>query len=69
MCDHSTGGGVNGFNVNQVVKGAVAGCFVILGFRVISGEDFAQPKPYNPATGTTSQGEIALPLTAIRNFN
>jgi hypothetical protein len=60
---------MNGFNVNQIVKGAVAGCFVILGFRVIGGENFAQLKPYNPATGKTSQGEIALPLDAIRDFN
>ena len=60
---------MNGFNVNQIVKGAVTGCFVILGFRVIGGEDSAQLKSYNPATGATSRGEIALPLTAIKNFN
>ena len=37
------------FHVNQIVKGAKAGTFVILGFRAIGGEAHAQVKPVNPA--------------------
>lgn len=57
------------FNVNQIVKGAVAGTFVILGFRVIDGNECAQVKPYNAATGKTGRGEMALPLTKLVAFN
>lgn len=54
------------FQVNQIVKGQVAGSFVILAFRSIGGEQYAQVKPYNPETGKTGRGEMALPLTAIK---
>lgn len=54
------------FNVNQIVKGQNAGTFVILGFRAIGGEEYAQVKPFNPATGATGRGEMALPLSALR---
>ena len=57
---------MNSFNVNQIVKGAVAGQFVILGFRNIGGEEYAQVKEYNPMTGKTGRGEMALPITALR---
>lgn len=54
------------FQVNQIIKGQVAGQFVILAFRTIGGEQYAQVKPYNPATGQHGRGEFALPLDAIR---
>lgn len=54
------------FQVNQIVKGQAAGQFVILAFRTIGGEQYAQLKPYNPATGKAGRGEMALPLTAIK---
>ena len=39
------------FEVNQIVRGQVAGVFVVLGFRKVAGEDMVQVKPYNPETG------------------
>lgn len=54
------------FQVNQIVKGQAAGQFVILAFRTIGGEQYAQVKPYNPETGKTGRGEMALPLDAIK---
>lgn len=55
------------FNVNQIVKGHVAGTFVILGFRTIGGEQCAQLKCVNPDNhAQTARGELALPLTALR---
>lgn len=55
------------FNVNQIVKGKRAGTFVILGFRTIGGEQYAQVKAVNPADHTqTARGELALPLDAIQ---
>lgn len=56
---------MNQFSINQIVKGKVCGFFVILGFRMIGGETYAQLKCYNPESGKTSAGELALPLTAI----
>ena len=54
------------YEVNQIVKGKVAGHFVILGFRKIEGEDYAQLKAVNPANfAQHAAGEIALPITAI----
>ena len=54
------------FQVNQVVKGKTAGQFVILAFRTIGGEQYAQVKEYDEVTGKARRGEIALPLTAIK---
>ena len=51
--------------VNQIVKGKVAGFFVILGEREVAGEKLYQVKPYNPATGKTGRGEMALPAEAL----
>ena len=57
------------FNLNQIVKGAAAGTFVIIGFREINSEDYAQLKEVNPNNHSqTAPGEISLPLTAIRNI-
>ena len=54
------------FNVNQIVKGKVAGYFVVLGFRKIDGEDYAQLKSVNPANfAQQAAGELALPITSI----
>lgn len=55
---------MNTFTVNQIVKGHKAGEFVILGFRNIGGEDYAQLKEHK--NGKLGRGEIALPLTAIK---
>jgi len=53
------------FKLNQIVQGQRAGSFVIIGFRTIGGEAYAQVKEYNPATGKTRGGEFSLPLTAL----
>lgn len=49
----------------QIVKGKVAGFFVVLGDREIGGEAYYQLKPYNPETGKTGRGELALPKSAV----
>ena len=55
--------------INQIVKGHKAGTFVILGFRIIGGESYAQLKAVNPSNHTqTARGELALPLTALVEF-
>jgi hypothetical protein len=48
------------FSINQIVKGKVAGYFVVLGYRVINGREFVQVKCYDPKTGLTSPGEMAF---------
>ena len=57
---------MNNFQVNQIVNGAKAGTFVILGFREIGGEQYAQVKEYCSVTNKARRGEMALPLTALR---
>jgi hypothetical protein len=54
------------FQTNQIVKGQRAGTFVILGFRNIGGEQYAQLKEVHPVTHQPARGEISLPLTAIK---
>ena len=54
------------FQVNQIVKGQRAGTFVILAFRIIGGEQYAQVKEYDVANGTARRGEMALPVSALR---
>jgi hypothetical protein len=57
------------YKINQIVKGIKAGTFVVLGFRSIDGQDYAQLKSVNPANyAQTSGGEFALPLTAIKSI-
>ena len=56
------------FQVNQIVKGKVCGVFIILGFRFINEELYAQLKCYDPKSGSTSYGELSLPVSAIENF-
>ena len=54
------------FEVNQIVKGKVAGHFIVLGFRKIGGEDYAQLKCVDPSDYTkTDPGELALPIRAL----
>ncbi len=54
------------FNLNQIVKGKVAGYFVIVGFQEIAGEMMAKVKEVNPANfAETAPGELALPFNAI----
>ena len=54
------------FSINQIVKGKRAGTFVILGFRDIGGERYAQVKPVNPANHAEhGKGEMALPSDAL----
>lgn len=54
------------FQVNQIVKGKVTGHFVILGFRQISGETYAQVKRIDPRDQSAYPGEFALPVTALQ---
>jgi len=53
------------FQVNQIVKGIKAGTFIILAFRTIGGEQYAQVKEYDAAAGKARRGEMALPLSAL----
>lgn len=53
------------FTVNKIVNGKTAGKFVVVALRTIGGEQYAQVKSYNPATGKAARGEFALPLTAL----
>jgi len=56
------------FQVNQIVKGQAAGQFIILGFRTIGGEQYAQVKEYDAMTGTARRGEMALPINALKSI-
>lgn len=52
--------------VNQIVRGVRAGTFIILGFRLIGGERYAQVKPVNPDNhAEIGAGELSLPVTAL----
>lgn len=54
------------FAVNQIVKGAKAGTFVIVALRSIGGEQYAKVKEYDEVTGNARRGEMALPVSALR---
>lgn len=56
---------MNTFQVNQIVAGKF-GKFVILAFRTIGGEQYAQVKEYDEVTGKTRRGEMALPVAALK---
>lgn len=59
----------NTFAIGQIVKGIAAGTFVILGFRQIEEITHAQLKEVNPANHSQmAQGEIALPIDAIKSI-
>jgi hypothetical protein len=66
MDSHQPENDMSEFAVNQIVKGAKAGQFVILAFRTIGGEAYAQVKEYDSVTGKARRGEFALPLSALR---
>ena len=51
--------------IGQVVKGIAAGTFVVIAFRQIDGEEYAQVKPVGPR-GQLGRGEFSLPLSALR---
>ncbi len=52
--------------INQIVKGKKAGTFVVLGFRIIEGELYAQLKPVNPNNyAQHGSGEISLPVDCL----
>lgn len=53
------------FVLNQTVRGKVAGTFVIIGLRTIGGEQYAQLKEIDPASGRRMRGELCLPLSAL----
>lgn len=55
------------FHINQIVRGRTSGHFVILSFRMIDDEQYAQLKEVDPITGRTYCGEFALPVTALRS--
>lgn len=55
------------FKANQIVK-AKFGQFIVLGYRVVSGEQMVQVKPYNPATGKAGRGEMAFPESALQTI-
>lgn len=56
------------FSVNQTVKGANFGIFVIIGLRTVAGstEHYAQLKELSPVTGRRLPGVIVLPFSALR---
>jgi len=57
---------MNNFAINQIVKGKVAGTFVILGFRTIANEEYAQLKEVNPSDHSqVGTGELALPINKL----
>lgn len=56
---------MNNFQINQIVSGKF-GKFVILAFRTIGGEAYAQVKEYDEITGNARRGEFALPLSTLK---
>jgi len=54
------------FSTNQIVKGKVAGTFVVLALRNVGGVSYAQLKEICPVTGKTRRGEICLPVDALK---
>lgn len=56
---------MNKFSLNQIVKGTV-GLFVIIGFRMIDGKEYAQVKRYCAETGKAQRGEFALPVESLK---
>lgn len=60
----------NMFKVNQIVKGKKAGTFVILGFRIINDEHYAQLKSVHPDDYTkVAVGELSLPVSSLQAVN
>ncbi len=58
------------FSVNQIVKGKVAGHFVILGFTFHGLTEYAVVKIVNPKNySETMYGEIHMPVEALTEVN
>ena len=57
------------FQVNQIVKGKVAGQFIVLGYRALNGKTFVQVKGYCPKSGQAMRGEMALEESALEAIN
>lgn len=54
------------FTAGQIVRGARAGTFVVLGFRSIGGDEHAQVQAVNPANHSErAGGSFALPISAL----
>lgn len=53
------------FSINQIVK-AKFGQFIILGFRKIDGEEYAQVKEYCQVTGKARRGEFSMPVSTLQ---
>lgn len=61
---------MNGFNVNQIVKGKAAGVFVILAVRNVGGESGYQVKEVNPADYSQhGRGEFFIPAECVEAVN
>jgi hypothetical protein len=54
------------FSVNQIVRGAVCGTFVILAFRSVGDTELAVLKEIHPVTQEPKHGELCLPVDCIR---
>lgn len=59
---------MHSFSVNQIVRGKVAGTFLILGFRsdLDPSEVYAQLKTYDQGSRSVGAGELSLPVSALR---
>ena len=58
------------FQVNQIVRGKVAGVFVILGFRTgADGQEWAMLKEIDPNTQKTYPGGLSLPVDCIKQYH
>lgn len=52
--------------LNQLAKGKAAGLFVVLGFRIVGGVQYAQLKSVNPADHSqVAPGELCLPVDCL----
>jgi hypothetical protein len=59
---------MNNLELNQIVKGRV-GYFLVVGFRSIDGESYAQVKSVNPRDFTqVARGELALPTATLQSI-
>ena len=52
-------------DINEIVKGAKCGTFVVLAHRNLGAEEGVQLKEVHPVTHEPARGELWLPLTAI----
>jgi len=55
--------------IGQTVKGVKVGTFIILRFRIVGNERYAQLKEVCPTTGRKGRGELCLPVSALKSIN